>query len=325
MASFSTHLMSFTGGSPLSPHLQDLFKSQDYQMQFKDFRGDRFLEEVKNFNIISRLPSSWPIRNQLSRGTCTAFAVAACIEAMEAIQTNSMMQLSPEFLYWHMRFDRDESSDSTIIDYDKGATKIGWASGVLSQHGIASEPDMEYITEPNLLSNELISLKGPGKNASTNALLRLYESDDYEDFYNNGSAGKNVTVKIQSALSEGRPVAIALPFLDLKDSPDTNWTVRAAISSGIVHSPFLWPNHFEVSGVSSHAVCIVDYKPPQSEDDPGWFIFKNSWGGYFGRQPGRGFPPYPTVPDVGFGAVSAGFVEGYTVEFASFKRMPTFE
>lgn len=276
------------------------------------------------------MPRYWDTRDQRPRGTCTAFAVAACVDILQAQgQAASMSNASsgrpqtgqapvlhsPEYLYWHMRAAITADEAAVLPDYDRGATKLLQAHKVLTSHGICTEALAPYQTHD--LHRGLFARHPPSEAAEAEAAMRRFLPVKYEDF-EQGPVPDTTADTILQELSQGRPVALGLPVFTLKNSHKSNWTYNGALNSGIVFDPVARPDLVDRDQrVSGHCVCVTGFQPGPEELGGGWFIFRNSWTGDFGKYPDVPVGGYPAIGRRGNGAVSLDYVNGYTVEYLS--------
>lgn len=65
---------------------------------------------VEKIDLLDGLPEKWMPHDQRPRGTCTAFAVAACMELLH-LRQGKKINFSTQFLYWNMR---EKFPDPTI-------------------------------------------------------------------------------------------------------------------------------------------------------------------------------------------------------------------
>ena len=261
------------------------------------------------------MPHYWDTRDQRPRGTCTAFAVAACIDLLQAKQGQPPLQHSPEFLYWHMRASITAEEAAVLPDYGRGATKLKQAHQVLSERGICSEALSPYQLQD--LKDGLFAQEAPSGVAEADAASRRFTPVKYEDFLG-GTVPEGTADCILAELQQGRPVALGLPVFKLKGSNKTNWTYNGAINSGVVFDPVARPELVDSEArASGHCVCVTGFQPGPAELGGGWFIFRNSWSNAFGKYPDVALDGYPAIGRRGNGAVSFDYVNGYTVEYLS--------
>lgn len=261
------------------------------------------------------LSRHWDTRDQRPRGTCTAFAVAACVDILLARRGTPPVLHSPEYLYWHMRAAITPEEAAVLPDYALGATKLKQAHQVLSALGICTEALAPYQTSD--LHRGLFSQLPPSQAAEADAATRRFHKVKYEDF-EEGPVPDTTADSILQELHQGRPVALGLPVFKLKGSHKNNWTYNGALNSGMVFDPVSRPDLVDREvRVSGHCVCVTGFQPGPEELGGGWFIFRNSWNGDFSKYPDDPVAGYPGIGRRGNGAVSLDYVNGYTVEYLS--------
>jgi hypothetical protein len=261
------------------------------------------LQGLPAIDLVEGRYANWPIlHDQGDRQACVAFAVTACLELLRAGQGTSFVPLSPQYLYWHMRTSAWPQPQPP--GWEDGATKLTYAKQVLATRGFCSWQACPYITDLPPLQ----SLEGPEPSdvAKAEGQANLVTHGRYRPQQVPGIARE-----VYDLLGQGRPVAIAVPvYARTGGSSVTNWS--SGITSGEVLDPY--PDSYrEFAG--GHAVCVVAFQPDPAERGGGWFIFRNSVGlnwayGLPGDDP-------PQVPERGYGALSATYVEGYCWELFS--------
>jgi hypothetical protein len=248
-----------------------------------------------------RIPQ-WPIRDQGNRGTCVAFAAAACAEHTRAAAGSPVQDLSEQFLYWAIKTstaDPNPSHDGTFLQFARDA---------LGQMGVCEEHLWPYVSKPGTTVTQETPADPSGAARANAGAGKFGATSFHQSTGTNNDANVRLD-EVFSALRRGRPVAITLPmFRDpiLPQGP-SNWTTPVGWAYGHVLDPP--PRSIVVSG---HAVCIVGFEPDQNEPRGGHFIFRNSWGTTWASQaPASG---YGYSPEVGYGVVSATYVAEYLWE-----------
>lgn len=330
LADFPTSAQSFFAGYTPPEKLNRSFCDKNYADQVR--AGTRRRTSAKTQKAISledRMSKFWDVRDQRPRGTCTAFAVAACIDILEANSTRASQHAHPvatrttqlhsaEYLYWHMRAAITPEQAQSLPDYAIGATKLLQAHQVLSSKGICREDLAPYQLKN--LREGLYAQKPPSQEAEDDAAQRRFHWVKYQDFQN-GDVAEDTADIILDELKQGRPVALGLPVFRLKGSSKTNWTYDGALNSGLVPDPVSRPDLVDATARSSgHCVCVTGFQPAPAQLGGGWFIFRNSWNGDFGKYPDVPLGGYPGIGRRGNGAVSFDYVNGYTVEYLSLVR-----
>ncbi|MEP2716164.1 C1 family peptidase [Pseudophaeobacter sp.] len=308
----------FAGYTP-AEKLDQVFRSTGYSEQVHHCAqpkpGGPGSDRDTPIDLETGLSLHWDARDQRPRGTCTAFAVAACIDILQARRGLPLQQHSPEYLYWHMRAVITAEEAAVLPDHARGATKLKQAHEVLATKGICSEALAPYQLSD--LKSGLFSKHPPSEAAEAEAAQNKFLPIKYEDFFG-GSVPDTTADCILEELRQGRPVALGLPVFKLKNSTKTNWTYNGALNSGIVFDPVARPELVDSdTRTFGHCVCVTGFQPGPAELGGGWFIFRNSWNGHFGKYPGPALAGYPNIGRRGNGAVSLDYVNGYTVEYLS--------
>lgn len=244
----------------------------------------------------------WPVRDQGLSQTCVGFAAGAALERMwMRPPAPAPDPLSAIFLY-----NRSRIGGSKAQGAKDGATRLEEAQAALAREGIcpapawpdASDPDQE----PSLAAR---AAADPNRTDATQ-----YWDLDPAKFRRPGTG---VARAVLDLLEEGRPVAVSLPLFRAPGSALSNWDLQPVAITGRVSDPQQgWEQ-----APSGHAVCILGYEHDPSERMGGWFIFRNS----VGTDWATSAPPKPgitpRVPDRGYGALSAGYVDDFAWEIFS--------
>jgi hypothetical protein len=271
-------------------------------------------------DLLQGRAAHWLARDQGSRETCVAYAVAACLELQQAGAGNDFPRLSPQFLYWQMR--QLPPPPAPPPGWAEGATKLGQARDALKHHGICREascPDADIFPSlPRPAAGQLPdqgAIAGPPPDAAAIAEAAGHKvaSSVYHDWPPGMPRPVSVAAMVHEQLAQGRPVAVALPqFRAPGASPlaATNWWLPEVAHGGQVRDPD--PGWLPVAG---HVVCVLGFQPDREEASGGWFIFRNSRGlewAHAAVDPLRRHPP--RIPARGFGAISASHVEAHCWE-----------
>jgi len=241
----------------------------------------------------------WPVRNQGKRGTCVAFASAACAEVRTGVPARGApSDLSEQFLYWSIKTNTSDPNPN------KDGTYLEFARDALASDGICRENLWQYSQTP-VPGNISQATKGkPSKAAIRAAGGNLHTAASYQVF-NRPGAGAGAVL---AGLRRGHPVAVSLPVFSDPAVPNgaTNWTTGSGWAFGRVLDP---PPTATVS--DGHAVCIVGFEPDRSEPKGGYFVFRNSWDVAWAMQvPAAGY----FSPEPGYGDISATYVDLYLWE-----------
>lgn len=233
---------------------------------------------------------NWEVRDQGQRGTCVAFAVAACRELLP----DTPESLSPQYLFWaSKRLDPQTDIDGTLILYAKEA---------LSSSGICEESSWNYNGTPQTKVDQ----GPPPQHANTSASRFKHICTHYEE-----KRHPQIARTILHALKEAkRPVAVSVPvFYNPQNNQRNNWNTPVARSRGRILNP---PPTGSVAA-AGHAICLTGFHPDQREPLGGYFIFRNSWGKSWGTE---GDPSNPFCPEPGYGSISATYINDHVWEWA---------
>lgn len=271
---------------------------------------------VKNIDLLDGVLDKWSPSDQRTRGTCTAFAVVACMELLH-LRKGNKIDFSTQFLYWSMR---EKYPEPSVPYWEQGATRAGQALKVVEEFGCCTKESLDYPFE---LDPANISGPAPDEKAFNEATKYKARNVDY---YFRDLDGKipNLADTIVKHLESGRPVAVGLPMYRITDVvyPD-GFTNKVTLRTGVVKGPpsvcDLDPN-MAAEMVSAHQVCVVGFQLDSNAPGGGWFIFKNSWGYAFATSPKAEFDTQsnanlPFVPGTGYGAISAGYLNEYCWEY----------
>ena len=243
--------------------------------------------------------AGWIIRNQEDQPTCVTQATVACIELMRRRATPPQTQpLSVRFLY---NQSQQQNEIMPAAARTAGYTSLGQASQALANVGIclqATWPEAGPLNEP------------PSQAALDEAGRNRMNYAKYCDWRAAGKPTPGAARMVYDELTAHHPVAVVLPGLSNLGAPGipTTWTRLSVVQTGVVSNP--GPDD-KIVPLSGHAVCIVGFQPDPTEPMGGWFIFRNSFGPFFGAHPA------PMVPAPGYGIVSALTIESCTTELLS--------
>ncbi|WP_340160760.1 C1 family peptidase [uncultured Hoeflea sp.] len=261
---------------------------------------------TKKIDLMEDLSTHWNPRDQRPRGTCTAFAVAACLELLHLRKGNDVV-FSTQFLYWNMR---ENFPDQSIPHWKEGATKSKQALTVLEKIGCCTEEKLQY---PHFTDD--ISGPEPESDAFNEAKKYRARVIDYYSIDEDGEQS-NIAEAILQHLTDGLPVAVGLPMYRIKDIAYPNgFTNTDTLITGIVKGPpsVCYLNlEMTAESVSAHQICVVGFQLDSNAPGGGWFIFKNSWGSAFATSPKD---KLPFLPGEGYGAISVADVNSDCWEY----------
>jgi C1A family cysteine protease len=249
--------------------------------------------------IDKRANMVWPVRDQGQRGTCVAHAVTALREHLVFQQTGVVPDLSEQFLFWATKTrtaDPQPTADGTWIRF---------AIDALKNDGICPEADWLYNGTP-LMGN--VTQAAPPNVPSAAAIANAIPNRVVAKTFASGVAGRGAS-QVLTELTSCRPVAISLPvFADPLRPSGHNWNTPAGVLYGRVFDPP--PTSVVIGG---HAVCVTGFVPDAEEPSGGYFVIRNSWDRTWGtRLPTAGYHG----PEVGYGQVSATYINNYLWELA---------
>jgi hypothetical protein len=249
---------------------------------------------------IDLAPINWAVRHQGDRGTCVAFATAACYE-FALFGSAGSATLSEQFLFWAAKTagsDPDPNVDGTLLDYARnGLVAVGVCAGSLWPYSGQIFPNNVTHAVPAVT---------PSASALGDALARRI-GGLHRTYPIGGSAAAE---DVLDALKAGWPVAVTVPIFTDPNvvGGSTNWNSAAAQFYGEI----LDPPANALSTEYGHAVCITGFFPDPDEPTGGFFIFRNSWGT---QQFGSALPdPSYFAREPGYGQISATYLRNFAWE-----------
>ncbi len=249
-----------------------------------------------------QLRDLWPVRDQKLNPTCVGFAAGGAIErAWMPPAAAAPTQLSAVFLYNRsvLRIPANRQPPGAA----QGASRLEAARAAMIADGICLEPvwsdGQPHDTEPSDAAKQAAA---PNR---TDRLIHLELSP--LRVQRPGNAARIAF----DLLSQGLPVAIALPlFRDPKAGVGRdNWNILSAVKTGKVADKQIGWEQLEMG----HAVCVLAFQPDPQEPAGGWFIFRNSVGDDWAKNPNL-LTQGPRVPARGWGALSATMVNEHAWE-----------
>lgn len=247
-----------TGALPPTAEIEAMIASQAMPMS-AEFAPAALPPSV---NHIAKMP---PIRNQGSRGTCTAFAMTA-VHEFHSKASGSPQDYSEQFLY-----DRTKAIDGNPAICGSWQVK---AATILNGQGQCREAVWPYNGFPPCNNNGAIPANAPADAAQFKLPTIVLQPKDVN--------------AIKAALAGGVVVGFSIPCYDSwRLNPSTRQTGRITLRLG--NEP--------VNG--GHAMCLVGYQDDASAPGGGFFILRNSWDVTWGSQcpfgPGHGTIPYAYI------------------------------
>lgn len=267
--------------------------------------------------------AAWAVRHQGHRSTCTAFAVVAAEELADLHALGVLPRYSEEDLYHAMRAVLPSSvvpdltgDDDTRLDRT-GETFLAQAAAAIRNGGLIRN-GRRYRKDRILPVNHVEPVRATGgdvANMATPFEVGVAGSAQVVPAIDWGLPAPPPDFLIETfhnALSQGRPVVVALPVLE--DPGHQLFTSRVAQLRGRVVYPSVADLREDHRAIGGHAICIVGYEPSTDGGD-GWFVFRNSFGDFdFARKPGDD-PALPRAPAPGYGVISAADVDRWCWEY----------
>ncbi len=240
----------------------------------------------------------WPVRNQGDRGTCVAFGATACVEHL--LSRSALLMVMPDyseqFLYWAIK---THSGDPHTTG---PATFLRYAREILDSFGICEERLWRYV--PTLVAPL------SGRTASDPSSLALSEAARRKLSAPTTwvPSPTDAARTILRLLVQGKPVAVGLKIFGDPKLPKNkhDWVTTIAWSDGRIANPNIG---WVIKG--GHCVCVTGFYRDEYEEKGGFFVFRNSWGPSWARLGGSSSHK---SPEVGYGYVSASYVDKYCVE-----------
>lgn len=269
----------------------------------------------------------WPVRDQLGRGACTAFAVVAAEELVRNKSTAPELEewYSEEHFYAAMRSvdprtagvdAPDELLEATEAS---GATYLAQARHALVNQGLCAADVMGYqsFDDPTFFYNPL------PKDAVADALgRRIPEADLVHNIINSKDfpwepgnthwvrpVKKKVSDLFWGRLKKGVPVMASFPVVTEGD-----WFRGDALNFGQIRYP---DEHDDtLRPIGGHTVCLTGFLPPEAGDtvSGGWFQFRNSLGPRFAYYRDEDTTNTRAIAP-GYGVISARDVDDYCWEY----------
>ena len=242
----------------------------------------------------------WPPRDQLGAETCIGFAASGALErAWMAPGAAAPDPLSAIYLYNRSRARLPPGS--LPAGFAKGGSRLEGVRLSLPLDGACPEADWPDGTPPD---------QAPSAAAQASAVKTdklAYWDLSPKRFIRPPKAARVVF----DLLNAGVPVAVAAPLFKDPNAPQNqnNWNYDYAAFSGKVADPTPTWERLE----DGHAVAVLGFQADPTQDDGGWFIFRNSLGRSWATNPN--IPGIlPRVPERGWGAMSATYVERHVWE-----------
>src|SRR6185295_7075758 len=202
-----------------------------------------------------------PIRDQMDRGTCVAFASVACLEYHLGLQAGKPQDLSEQFAYWNM-----------VRSTGQHNLRSGFP--LLRDSGVCRDATWHYYGK-EIAGND--SQDPAPENAASEALnLRCTEGLQL--------SARSIA-DLKEALAARRLIAIGIPVY-------RSWMKSAAVRK---YGNITLPVPGEVPENIGHAIALVGYQDDEDFAGGGYFVVRNSWDHYWGTESPFG-SGYGTLP-----------------------------
>lgn len=283
--------------------------------------------------------TSWPVKYQGPRPTCSAFGLVACREhrayRVSGLRDDRLPGLSEQYLHWGAKGFEPAPPDGASLK------AVGMA---LREHGVCPTRLWPYQHGPF-----------PGQDPFTHAGRDPVDPSQVNPsaaahleavpFRHHVESLRHPTVSdIRAALAEAGVAALSLDVLALikrdghravcsfpnsRGEPQlaTNWLndftrTDGKVLGGHYQRGFRFVPAFVESSREplAHAVCVVAYLVPEVKGEPGWFVVRNSHGQLWGMSPA--VPGQLAILPRGYGFVSEQYVRDCAQELAYLRAEP---
>lgn len=216
-----------------------------------------------------------PIRDQSVRGSCSAFAATAALEAMPAFRElmGKDAHLSTEYAYWLFR-----NQNPDLVCADDGASVEDITDGVAN--GLPLEGTWAYTSDKCPSS-------GPPKEASDRAIWRprhtyVFDSDVAIRTAARKKDTKELAREYATAVNDPRfleaIVAAGYSLIWRFEFPDRAGVLENLTTNSVIDLVYDKNGTAKSVTDSAHFMVLVGYKRTPKEHGGGYFLFKNSWG-----------------------------------------------
>ena len=281
---------------------------------------DANLIPAQAIRLDRQIAHQWPVRDQFGRGTCVAFATLAALELVEACQTDLPPERLSEQFFHHTMVDRYPLANDVAAEVPEGGVLLHQAWLALAHRGVLGAEHApyriarfnvgerpEHVAELEALAEQKVRMPkaygtiGAPTEMDARHVARITPDTQTEQ-------------TVLGFLKAGLPVAVGLPLFG-HPSGLTNWTMPAAMRSGVVLCPEdAGAPALEGPRDEGHVVCVTGFLPDPSEPLGGWFVFRNSWG--------LEFASHATIPSDeisagtrGYGLLSATHINAHCWEY----------
>jgi hypothetical protein len=207
-----------------------------------------------------------PIKNQGSRGTCSAFATVAGLEGLQkrANPTQGFQDYSENDVF-----------NAALTYVQQPCTQTGgvhtWATVQSTVSGLCAESAFPYTsTCPPPSIPQACSSAANGRFGHVYSMGTAAHPVPAISTTDPQRQANNVAL-LESWLTTGKDVVFAL------DVAGSDWSAGGKIDTGIIDVQV--DSHGNPApAVGAHAILLVGYHHPADPNQPKYFIFKNSWG-----------------------------------------------
>ena len=324
----SNPIHSFGSAIPAGWSVRDTLKRIHQEFGVESSSEDIYKDKDLLGDLIN--PDFWRVRDQGRRGTCNAFAVCAAEELWTYHNSDpgKLVDLSEEYLYAKTRaisFDRvgiDISDDDRIRFEQSGATFLKQVQLAIDEHGVCAEEKLRY--DPGRPANFVVTRitndaeldaadrKVP-KQVFVHDVMRKPEVGDNHLWLSN-TGNLRTSAILARLIQDGRPVVAS--FAILEEVGGNAWDSNLIWDYGEVKYPSDEVAE-KLKPIGGHAVCLVGFRknPTVSADNPGWFLFRNSYGVDDFAARAKQDEDEPISPAPGYGTISARDVDRYCWEY----------
>jgi hypothetical protein len=246
----------------------------------------------------------WSAQDQGTLGTCVSYAPVACCEWQLHEGGTALPGLSERMLYWGIK-----SNEPPPLQQSEGDWLYN-SLAPLAARGLCARQLFPFEGNPGL--------PWPPGSAPPAAVLNSASNKKFVKLRYYNCPGPGSAALLRRCLDDG-PAAINLPIYQDKQFGNgavSNWTTNDGIMYGFVANPVEEVMSNPANG--GHIVCVVGFVPDQDEPMGGHFIVKNSWGTRWSID-WDSPETNGALPDVGYGSITATYVEGWLRELLQFQ------
>lgn len=207
--------------------------------------------------FVDRRPQQTPVKSQLPRPTCYAFA---SIAGLEAAYANTSLDLSENMTnYWFMRKEGKGCKDGWCSTYEWGT--------ILKEHPVAEESYCPYERGPSFSSDCTNGADPLPAKCTTARSHATYGIGSFTSLWRDASVSDtgayvNNPDYLKAVLASGKEIVVGMDVAGWTDST----------MAGVIDVQ-LGPDGNPLPSVGGHVVLVVGFNNPNQ-----YFIVKNSWG-----------------------------------------------